>query len=422
MTSTCGINYFNEVCNRRGPPGPQGPSYKLFGNIAYVDSVYGNDSYGQIGATTQNVVRPFASVKGAIDKLAALGSATADNPCAVVVNPGMYQITEQITVPSHVSIVGTDASSVILEATPDANFMGIVMQSFTRLESFTLRILPTAHFTNCFGVIMGDTASNKIRNLNITIDQSGLGAGTSNVYGVVDLDFTTPPEQWTDIRATTIEVLVAGDGIKRGVYCFTGGSINMRDCVVYVNDPITASSDVIGIETSNANSTVNALACFIGGSTNDIKQTLGVIRLSETRLANNTCGGINFSTTNIHSTIQWGTDSAGVGTGGPKYLRFGSGAVNTGIWQKMKIYKSCVVGNFYINAVAGNVNRTYVFEIMKDTTATPLAITITNGASSGENTTDAVTFLSGELISLRVTISGTGSSSISDIVASVTLY
>jgi hypothetical protein len=224
--------------------------------VVRVDSVYGNDSTGNVGAL------PFLTVGAAITAAAAV--ATVSNPITVWVLPGVYNLSAGITIPSYVCLRGLNIQTSIIQMLGvTANTTLVTMSDNCRVEDLTLKLTSTGHYT-LKGVVFGGTTSitSKLRVCVITVDNSAASAtGTSAVSGVEFSGTGTLGAgsfSFNSIKGSTVNVSSNGNGIKRGVIVTNTNVTSTRDTNIYVAQPPATTGHTgsyVGVETNDTNQT-----------------------------------------------------------------------------------------------------------------------------------------------------------------------
>jgi len=220
-----------------------------FGNVAVVDAVNGNDGTASVNGL------PFLTVNAAVTAIGGLGS-----PGTVWILPGTYNVTP-FTIPTGCSLRGISLQTCVLQiANAAVNTTMVTMGNNTRIEDLTL-LLSSSNVVNLVGVqFPGTTAQNaKVRTCVITVDNSGLAAGTTTtVYGLY-LSGTNPSAtnrtfSFNCIKGSTVNVLSNGGGLKCGIYQDSSSQASTRDINVYVAAPPSAASTgrYVGVETNDA--------------------------------------------------------------------------------------------------------------------------------------------------------------------------
>jgi hypothetical protein len=276
------------------------------GNVAIVDSIYGNDSTGYVGGL------PFLTINSA---LSAISSGQL-----VWILPGTY--IETFTIPTGVSVIGIDAQNVVLQPNITADTTAITMSTNTRLENMTLKMTTSGAY-NITGVhfVSGASINAKVRVLIATITSTN--TGNYNVIGVLSDGTTTNPQTTYSsanaIQRTTINVVSSTTGISRGLYITGANRFPVRDMIVYASG---TGSNIIGAETTNASSFLEIKTSTINGATYDIRQPSGIssstIQLTATDLANanpySTGFTLNTEPTNVYFILGSAVSFTGQGS------------------------------------------------------------------------------------------------------------
>ena len=221
-----------------------------YGNIARVDTVYGNDTYGAVGTY------PFLTVGAAL--------AAVKTGQSVWIMPGQHNLNAGITLPSGISLRGSSTQTTTLQmlnVTTDTTLL--TMGTNTRVEDLTLKLTSQEHHTLKGIVFGGDTtATGKLRTCVLTVDNSGAGAeGTSEVTGVECSGTGTLGSgsfSFNSLKGSTINVYSDGQGNKRGILVNNTNIVTTRDLNVYVAQPATpntATGSYVGVETADASDT-----------------------------------------------------------------------------------------------------------------------------------------------------------------------
>jgi hypothetical protein len=290
-TGTQGTASFDLVAQENNISGsPTGPVYSLtrkgvpVGNTLTVDSVYGDNTL----ATADRYGKPFLTIS------AALALATAGQ--LVVVNPGTYN--ETLTIPDNVSLRGSAAQAVTIQKLGvTANTTLMTMGVNSRAEDFTANLSSSGNF-NLTGVHFPNATPStaKLRNSIWTITSTSTSAPT--ILGVLADGATTAPTSAfisaNAIQRCSINVVSSSTGISRGIYITGANRFPVRDIVVNARG---TGTNVIGVETTDANSFFAVKTSTIFGSTYDVDRSAGTIQLGYTDLFNNNPNGNSFTTT-----------------------------------------------------------------------------------------------------------------------------
>ncbi len=248
-------------------------AYPRLGNTVIVDSVNGNDLTGTINGL------PVATVEQGL----ALALAAAPTPITVWVAPGTYTLasaTTGLTIPDGCALRGSNtqvARIVMVGTNPGSSVTLLTMGENTRVEDLSLTLTSTNATTNLIGVDLPGTTSitSKVRTAVVTVDNSGLAAGTTtDVFGVYSGGagaLNAGTFSFNCLKGITVNVKSNGAGNKFGLYqpaSGAGNQLSTRDINVYVAAPTTATSTglYVGIYTDNPNSQVQTRATSISGA------------------------------------------------------------------------------------------------------------------------------------------------------------
>lgn len=375
-----------------------------FGNVIFVDLIYGDD------ATGARNLNPFATLAAAV--------AAASAGDQIMLMPGTHTLSGPLTIStSSLRIRGLSAGAVSIDLAVTANTdMITVNATGFRIEDVTLNLTSTGHFALRGIVINNGFASTcRLRTIQVNINNSTAGAGgTSNCVGVYCVGPETVPEANTLIRAVTIAISSAGLGNKRALLIDTATSYAVRDCNFVCTNAGGAGS-YIAIETNHASAVVLVRASYAKGDSADISRTLGTLTL-DGKLENQNSNARSYSTTSVPNLVVF-ADPGSPSNNATRYMRPGSEAVSANEIQ-IRIPQICVAQQLSVVARTAATND-YVFTVRKNGVATALTATLVGATTSITNATNAVTFQTGDLISLQiVTLGGTQAN---DLVVSVAL-
>jgi len=416
-----------------------------YGNIAVVDAVNGNDSTGAINGT------PFLTVEAGLAAIT-----TAGTPATLWIMPGTYTLasaTTGLTMPTGCTMRGhnTQTTRIVMNASnPGGTVTLLTMGESSRVEDLTLTLNSSNATTNLVGVNTPGTSSttSKLRTAVVTVDNSGLAyTTTTNVYGIYDNGTgTLGPSSFSFnfTRGVTINVFSNGGGNKRAVYVTTTNDITFRDTNFYVKAPVSSLSagSYVGVETTDANCSVQFRTCSISGAStsgsytgSDILQTSpgtgfinnGIQLGPGCDLVNKTAGGKPFTTYVTPTTVDYGLKSGAIPSSA-HYLWPGvqTAADATEIFYRFQ-QKSIVQGLFVNMRNAPGTGKSVTVTVKKSTTgivgsgvATAMTTTISNASLSGTNYTTSVDF--GQFEYLSVEISGTSGNSAQDVTIQLDLF
>lgn len=391
------------------------PMRSALSRIIYVDQIRGDDVTGAVSTTATDAIMPFKTLASA---LVSAGAISGSGHVVVYLSAGTYNIVAGLVLGDNISIVGVDASSVIINYTTSATSTMITMGNSCRLEQLTL-LMNTTSNVSMTGITFPNatTTTSKIR--NVFLDMSATGAGTGSVIGVFVPATSGVDPYFTNIRATTIRTTSIMTGTERGILVnATGAKLNCRDIIIWSTG---IGGNCIGAETNATGCTLYLSTSTIKGITADISQTQGNIHLSSTCLHSGNANGKNFTQCTNTGQLVF-SDPGGIGTSTPRYYRFGTYAIGT-TEVKLKFNSPTVVRNLRVVGItAGSVTRVYTWYVRKNGVNTILSTGITNGDLTSANTTNTVQFNTGDELSISVEIGGTGTPALSDTTVTVDLY
>ena len=424
------------------------------GNIARVDSYYGNDATGTIGGL------PFASVQAALNACSAGQS--------VWVLPGTYNLTAGIVMATGVSMRGFSIQTCTIQMLGvTANTTLLTMSSNSRIEDLNLKLTSSGHYT-LKGIEFGGTttADAKLRTCVLTIDNSAASsAGTSNVYGIQCSGTGTLGSgsfSYNSLKGSTINVYSNGNGNKRGVIVTASNIVSTRDLNIYVAQPTTTSSGTgsyVGVETADpANvGSIQMRSTTIGTVTPTVGQTYTASDILQTNpptlpnptylasagiqvgpgvdLVTKTAGGGPFSTYTYPLTIFYGCrgtiSNTTAGYLWPGTLLFSNSTpkypdAGTPVAQ-YRIQQPLIASGLSVNCgtAPGNGNSLTVTVCKNATTGaalsnpTSIAATISGTATSGGYWNSSVNFAVGDLLNVYFT---TNSNVLADVTIQVDTF
>ena len=265
------------------------------GNTLIVDAVNGNDGSGAVNGA------PFLTVEAAIAYI----NTNVLTGVTVWILPGTYTLasaTTGLTIPDTCALRGlnTQTVKIVMNASnPGGTVTLLTMGENSRVEDLSLTLNSSNATTDLIGISLPGTTTvtSKLRTAVLTVDNSGLGVGTTtNVYGVSSGGTGTLSAatfSFNCLKGSTLNVKSNGAGNKFGIYqpsAGGGNQLSTRDLNIYVAAPTTATSTglYIGVYTDNNNSQIQTRATSIGGppypSTN-IKLPSNVVSTSNQTLS-----------------------------------------------------------------------------------------------------------------------------------------
>lgn len=400
------------------------------GNIAIVDSVYGNDNNGAVSG------RPFKTVGKAITAINTAGSGQ------VLVYPGTY--SETLTVPAGVIIRGTDRSACIISQTVALATNLITVNDNVTMEDLTLSITSTADVQIATLVFGSGTATGNCLLQNLTISATGsVNTNAASTYAIYcNTNNANPPAvNGTQIvKNCGISATNAGKGITVGVQLDTNkNTLNIRSSSITVTNSNAGAGigTVIGAQTNNANMSLGLYDCRVsasltGGGTSsnalypaDISQTLGVISLAgATLLLDNKAAGFGFSTATTPSTMQFG--STAIPNGKINFFYLGTSTVSTNTIG-IPIPVNCICRGITVYArTAGSAGRTDAFSVTNSNAAASnpnaVAVTLSGPAQAISSFTASQAFNAGDILSLSVNDNNVGGTGPTDVQVLLSFY
>ena len=378
-----------------GPTGVQGNI--PVGNTLQVDAVYGNDATGAVFPYT----RPFLTIS------AALLSAQAGQ--LVFVNPGTYN--ETITIPDNVSVSGASPQCVIIQKlNVTQNTTLITAGNNCRFENFTANLTSSGNYDlTCINFPSGTSITAKIRNSIWNVTSTATGTPTiigAKSAGTSSTGFTAV----NAIQRASINVISDGNGVSRGILVSGPNRFAVRDIVVYARGNGT---NVVGVETTDANAYAEIKTSTVSGVLYDINRTAGDILIGFTDLRNNKANGNSFSVVTESSTTTFGL----IGNPGsnttyhlvPGVLPIGS-LPSTDFQIPVSQNMILFTGILRFTGTIGS-GASISLNIYKNLSVSPLySIVLNAGESTKINNTTSVDFSSGDVYTVRlITVGNPGS-------------
>jgi hypothetical protein len=368
-------------------------AYPFFGNVAYVDQIYGNDSLAAVNK------KPYKTITAA---LAAAGAYAGSNPVTVWVFPGIYSDTAAspetfpLAIPNNVTLLGLSAGQAVgiggvtISSTSSTNL--IRMGNNTLLENANLQISGSSSVTGISLLAGGNSANVK----RVTLNASSTAGNAIGIDGNVVSG---------TINADTMNMTVSATTYSRAVLVGSGSTVTIS------NSYFTATgSTAIGVETVGGTFTGNAST--VNGATSDIAQTSGTINVADLRLVNSTANGGNFTNLFLPSTITWATQDNPI-VSGTNTMMPATGPVSsaTPLGFGIVIPQQLVIRNLRVKAaVAAGGGLATTFTVYQTragvSTATPLTTTLTDPATFASDTTHSVTCLPGDILSIQINNQG----------------
>jgi hypothetical protein len=139
----------------------------------------------------------------------------------ILVGPGTYA-EGTLTISTQVTLRGLDRTRSIISFTSLAaasNTIGVIMSTFSRLESMTITMTSSNHLTMTGLLFPGATVANAcIRDVTISMDNSGASStGTSTAIGILSTGTGSPLKNFEAVSRSDITVKSTGSGSSRGI-------------------------------------------------------------------------------------------------------------------------------------------------------------------------------------------------------------
>lgn len=367
-----------------------------------VDTIFGNDASGVRNGA------PFATISKALS-LAQPGD-------SVRICPGIYN--ESFVVPNFVSIRGVSAGSCIIAKNVSTSTDLITMGEYSVVEDLTLQLTSSEH-VQLRGIVFGGTTTvtSALRGLRIRIDNSTAPSdGSSNVYGIHVIGSGVPQDTVFSAVEVSINVNSIGGGAKRGVLVDSSCGFNMA--TVIVNVVGAGPGTFIGVETNNVNAVFESLVSIIQGSTADISQTLGTLKIYNVDLDNLNANGLGFVTPSTSGVFAFA--DSGIVTTGTRYLRIGT-ATATIAENPFKLSSRVLVKAINVNLLnPPGIGNSVIVTLRKNGVDTASTITLSDNQTFASNNSNSITFAVGDTIS--VSVNGSLLNTASDIIVTLELY
>ena len=356
------------------------------GRVALVDAVNGSDSLGAVGG------RPFLTITAALS--------AASSGVTVLVAPGTY--AESITIPTGVSVRGISRAGVVVARTVSAPTDLVTMGESSRLDDVTLSLTATTSVL-LRGVVWPGTTTETAQLRHVGLTVTNFATGSANTVGMHS--FGTGALAYDRPSAQISEVVVSGSasGAAYGLLCDTAAhDFHARNMQFFV----TGAATSVGIRTNFAGIAMTARSCLMSGDTADVQQSLGNIFIAASDLAHANAGGLQFTALFASHFLVFG-DPGALATG-THYLYCGTAPMSTNEIQ-VNILHKCTIIHFSVRVFSGSATtRNDVFTIRKNGVNTALTATLVTGATSAMDETHSVTFASGDLLSVQVVGTGSG--------------
>lgn len=306
-----------------GPIGPQGiPGYIELGNVAIVDKIH--------PGTMPSVSGPaFPNINDAV-------TAMSGNTGTIWVMPGVYNLTESLTIPDNVCLRGMNVQTVVINYT--GNTGSAISVGNGRIEDLTLNMYCGATAGATVSAIeVTDPTKFKLR----TAVVNTYGYTGSTCYGLYcNVTGPTGPSPSVAMRGSTINVAVPIGATGYGMYLGPSGNCRFgaRDSNIYSMWPSGVTGGyAIGCVCAATGGILEIKSSTVYGDSADISQNEGRIILGATDLATSNANSKGFSVgiepANVHFTLSSQISFTGGGSQddtptGTYYLHPGSQIAN----------------------------------------------------------------------------------------------
>jgi hypothetical protein len=189
----------------------------------------------------------------------------------VLVFTGTYS-ESGLTIPTGVGLIGVERDQTVLSvtgATSDTTM--ITMGTNSRFENILVSVASSQHHTFKGVVFSGSTNTNAmVRNVGITINNAGAGAGTSTIYGIhCTASGGTPDYSFEAVRDVVITIKSAGSGVAKGIYANTGSHrLNVAYTTIMTTASLPGAATSIAVHSDFSGSTVDLRYCILSATTN----------------------------------------------------------------------------------------------------------------------------------------------------------
>lgn len=237
-------------------------------------------------------------------------------------------------------------------------------------------------------------ASARVTTVKLEIDNSGAGAGNSDVIGVRSNGSGVPVTSFENLDNVNITVVSVGGGAKRGILVAGPNTFEAGDALV------TVRGAGVGIETNHVAAVFSGLALVVDGADADVAQTVGTLRLGgATDLENVDASGLGFETLFHPNTMIFGDPNAL--PNGTRYLYPGTTEVF------VRLPAAAVVKGLSVRVTTppGGAD-TCTVTVRRNGSDTALAVTLTGAQTSAVNNSVSVGFGAGDTISVKTVDSG----------------
>jgi len=343
------------------------------------------------GSTTPATGQSYSTVASA------LAAATSNN--VIYVMPGTYN-ENSLTIPAGVCLRGICKTRCIISSTVSSSTtIMTVGGAGAMIGELTLAISTSTNGCSLTGVTVGSTYNSTFELLNMSISLTSSSTTTDNNI-CFNQTGTGVNSDTTDIqyRGVEFDLHSSSTGMNRAVYVTGTGSTNTFDsCSVGATRTAGAGTNYIAFECNASSAICRVFNSELGGTVNDVSQTLGTINLGKsTILSNSTTNGLPFSTNNGDELMVF-MDNGTLGAGTSYAFQ---GTFNS-TYHPIYITRSCVITNLYYNCSSNSGGDITSITVLKNGSATTLTCSLATSATTTSDTTHAVTFAAGDLFAIQ---------------------
>jgi len=226
----------------QGPQGPQGPTLYQ-GNVAIVDSVYGNDETASVSGS------PYKTLESALMHI--------QSGQTIYILPGTYTLSSGIILPDGISIHGISVQTTILQMNVNVSTTMITMGENCRIEGLTINLYGNNVVLK--GIVFNGTSSqtSKLRTAVVSVNNRDMAYDSSS--DVIGIEFAGQNNtsyssfSFNSIKGSTINVYSNGSGMKRGILVSGSNKVSTRDTNIFVSKPtnVLSTGSYVGIETND---------------------------------------------------------------------------------------------------------------------------------------------------------------------------
>jgi len=398
-----------------GPTGNTGPSAKtVTGKNLYVDSVFGNDST----AMPERFDLPYLTISAA-NSAASFGD-------AILVRPGTYLMTTEITLGAGVSIEGQSLQQSVVRVTTggivSSPFTLFTMSNSSSINNLTIEIFSNLNAATITGVLFPGTTTltASLSNTSITIDNSASSNTSANLSGILVQSSGTPERNFVNADNCTVLINGRGSGTKRALLQNTsaGRFIVQNGEYAAVEIATTVGSSYGACETNVTGGILSLRGCVCRGVGNgstffDVSQTVTgptgstLEVLNGVALVNANANGLQFTTVVGSGSVVLpiGTYTAALTTSATnRFFYWGTSTVLTNASPnsvQWAVTRPVIMQNLRMKLASNNGTSVYFGILQKNGVDTNVRISVNPSTTIPTLTFNSVSFTTGDLVSYR---------------------